>query len=112
MTTRTSSGKGIYYGWYILAVSFLILFLGLTLRQSFGIFFKPIQEEFQMSRAALSLPVSLSLILFGFAQPVGGLLITRFGSRKVITFGVILTGIAIIGCTSFWWGRCRSTPRR
>jgi sugar phosphate permease len=104
--TKTSPSRGIYYGWFILGVSFLILFLGLSARQSFGLFFKPIQDEFQVTRAVLSLPVSLSLILFGVAQPIGGLLINRFGSRRVITTGGLLTGIAILGMSqiSSIWG--------
>ncbi len=106
MTTRTSSGKRIYYGWYILAAVFLFRLFGGSLRQSFGIFFKPILEEMDMSRAMLSLPVALSLILFGISQPIGGLLINRFGSRTIITLGVALTGIAIFGMSQIHsiWG--------
>lgn len=95
--SKSSPEKGIYYGWNILAITFLILFIGLSFRQSFNVFFKPIQEEFEISRAALSLPVSISLILFGVAQPLGGILISRFSSRKIITFGVMLTGLAVFG---------------
>jgi sugar phosphate permease len=106
VTTRTSSGKKIYYGWYILAAVFMFRLFGGSLRQSFGIFFKPILEEMDMSRAMLSLPVALSLILFGVSQPIGGLLINRFGSRTIITLGVALTGISIFGMSQIHsiWG--------
>jgi sugar phosphate permease len=100
-----SSGGRVYYGWTILAVTFAMLFFGSTIRQSFGLFFKPILAEFQMSRAALSLPIALSLILYGVSQPIGGLLIRRYGSRAIITIGTILTAIAILGMSqisSFW----------
>lgn len=102
---KSSSGR-FYYGWYILAVSFLMLFIGMTVRQSFGLFFKPILEEFQMSRAALSLPISLSLILYGASQPIGGLLIRHYGARSVIVAGTVLTAFATLGMAQInsYWG--------
>lgn len=102
----SSESRPTYYGWYILAATFLVVFMGMSFRWSFGIFFKPMLEEFQLSRAALSLPVSLSLILFGVAQPVAGLLIPRFGSKIIISIGMLLTGIALFGMSqiSSIWG--------
>ncbi len=106
MNVESTPQRGVYYGWFILAASFFILFVTMTTRNSFGLFFKPILEEFGLSRAALSLPVSLSLILFGVSQPIGGLLIRRFGSRAVITFGSVLTAAAVLGMSwiSSVWG--------
>ena len=103
--TQGKTARGIYYGWYVLAAVFMFRLFGGSLRQSFGIFFKPILEEMDMSRAMLSLPVALSLILFGISQPIGGLLINRFGSRTIITTGVAMTGIATLGMSlinSIW----------
>lgn len=104
--TEQTPARGLYYGWYILAAVFLFRLFGGALRQSFGVFFKPILEELDMSRAMLSLPVALSLILFGVSQPIGGLLINRFGSRTIITIGVALTGISTFGMSQIHtiWG--------
>jgi len=105
MTTEKSTSKVIYYGWYILATVFVFRLIGGPLRQSFGVFFKPILDELNMSRAMLSLPVAVSMILFGVSQPIGGLLINRFGSRAIITTGVALTGLSIFGMSrihSIW----------
>ncbi|MBT3821604.1 MAG: MFS transporter [Nitrospinaceae bacterium] len=110
MTTKKSTentpSRGLYSGWYILAVVVLFRLFGGSLRQSFGTFLIPIQEDFNMSRAMISLPVSLSLILFGFSQFFGALLIVRFGSRTIITIGVALTGLAIFGMSQIHsiWG--------
>ncbi len=106
MASEKKSAGRIYYGWYILAVTFFMLFFGYTIRQAFGLFFKPILEEFHMSRATLSLPISLSLILYGASQPIGGLLIRRYGARAIITIGTAMTGIAIFGMSqiSSIWG--------
>ena len=105
-TNENILSRSIYYGWYILAAVFLFRLFGGALRQSFGVFFKPILEELDMSRAMLSLPVALSLILFGVSQPIGGLLINRFGSRTIITIGVALTGLSTFGMSQIHtiWG--------
>ena len=105
--TRTASPlRRIYYGWFILAACFAIMFLAVATRNSFGIFFKPILEDFKLSRAALSLPVALTLILFGVSQPIGGLLIRRFGARTVILWGSVLTSVGFLGTSwaSSLWG--------
>ena len=98
--------KKIYFGWFVLAGAFILIFMGMSARQSFGIFFKPMMEEFQLSRAALSLPASLALILYGISQPIGGLMINRFGAKKVVAFGSLITTIGVLGMSqiSSVWG--------
>ncbi len=97
MTSETPSREPLYYGWIIVAACFLIVGVSAVVRNSFGLFFKPILAEFGLSRAALSLPVSFSLLLFGIAQPIGGHLAGRYGARAVIGLGALLTGAAILG---------------
>ena len=97
MASETPSREPLYYGWFIVAACFLIVGVSAVVRNSFGLFFKPILAEFGLSRAALSLPVSFSLILFGIAQPIGGYLTGRYGARAVIALGALLTGAAILG---------------
>ena len=52
---RTSRKQGLYYGWYIVGASFLILFSNSGLMYSFGVVFKPIVTEFGWGRGAVSL---------------------------------------------------------
>ena len=63
---------------------------------SFGVFFKPLSEEFNWSRAEVSLAFSLSLLVLSTALPVVGRLVDKYGARKVILpfaarFGLTLT---------------------
>ena len=88
-------GASIYYGWFILATSFYLLFIGYGLRHTFGVFFKPILAEFQFDRATLSLAFSINLLAYGFSQPLAGRLSDRFGARFVIFGSVLLTGTAM-----------------
>ncbi len=103
--SRTASSSKTYYGWYILAGCFTMMFLGMATRNSFGLFLKPMLEDFQISRAALSLPFSLCLILYGASQPLGGLMIRRYGAKNVIIWGSVLTTLSMLGITqvdSLW----------
>lgn len=96
MSENTSPSR-IYYGWFILAGCFTMMFLGLATRNSFGLFLKPMIEDFNLSRAALSLPFSLCLILYGASQPLGGLLMRRWGPKTIIIWGSVLTTISMLG---------------
>ncbi len=94
---QDSAPKKIYYGWYILAGCFFMMFLGLATRNSFGLFLKPMIADFNISRASLSLPFSLCLILYGASQPLGGLMMRRWDPKTVIIWGSALTTIAMLG---------------
>jgi MFS family permease len=57
---------------------------------AFGLFFKPLQEEFGWSRTLLSSASSLSFFMMGVLAILGGRMNDRFGPRIVLT----VTGIA------------------
>ncbi|MCE2451326.1 MAG: MFS transporter [Nitrospinae bacterium] len=95
--SANASPKKTYYGWYILAGCFFMMFLGLATRNSFGLFLKPMIADFNISRASLSLPFSLCLILYGASQPLGGLMMRRWDPKTVIIWGSALTTIAMLG---------------
>lgn len=62
---------------------------------STGLFFEPLTREFGWSRTILSSGPSISSILTAVLGPFLGALIDRFGSRKVVLPGLILTIISI-----------------
>lgn len=77
--------KKLFYGWYIVAACFIILmlFVGSGF-YSFSIFITPIEDEFGWSRGAISLTMSIFLVISGLMGPVVGRIIGRFGPRKVM----------------------------
>ena len=93
--TKELFGRNVYYGWFILATSFYLLFIGYGMRHTFGIFFKPILEEFHLDRATLSLAFSINLLAYGFTQPLAGRLSDCFGAKFVILGSVILTATSM-----------------
>lgn len=82
----------IFYGYIIVVCTFLTLLVVLGGNGFFGIFFKPVSEEFHWSRAATAAAFSLNSLLGGFAGMIMGKLNDRFGPRLVVTLCVILVG--------------------
>lgn len=85
-----SKRGGLYYGWIVLAVAYLIMFFTAGVSQAFGVFIKPMTEEFGWDRSTLSLAVSIFAITSAIIPPVAGRAADRFGPRAVLTIGVAL----------------------
>jgi MFS family permease len=88
-----SSRPAIFYGWVILATTFLIALVTVGGRSAFGVFVVPMSEEFSWSRSTISLAAALGFLVNGLSQPFVGRLFDTLGGRKVIlaslaTFGV------------------------
>jgi MFS family permease len=95
--TGRPNGK-IFYGWWIVLVAAVGLFMGYgpIVSFTFGVFFKPLSQEFGWSRAQVSLAFSLSLLVMSVAFPLVGRLVDRFGARKIIVPSVLLFGLGLM----------------
>ncbi|OFW30770.1 MAG: hypothetical protein A3J28_03180 [Acidobacteria bacterium RIFCSPLOWO2_12_FULL_60_22] len=100
------SRKGrLHYAWVVLATVAIVLFAGGGVRSSFGVFIRPLEEEFGWSRTSLSLVASLSLFLYGAVGPLVGRFADRWGPRSVLAAATILLGLGTLGSatvTSLW----------
>jgi len=63
---------------------------------SFGVFFKPMLNEFGWTRAETSGPYSLYMISYGVFCIVGGKLCDRFGPKLVVTFCGLISGLGYL----------------
>jgi sugar phosphate permease len=82
--------KRIFYGWWIVLATNLICLLGFgTWLYSFGVFFKPMMNEFGWTRAMTAGAASLRSIEGGVAGPVVGWAVDKYGARRVITSGIV-----------------------
>jgi len=86
----------LFYGWILILAGFGLNGIIHGIRYSFGVFFKSLSGEFDLSRAATSGISSLYFVLcavFGF---LGGLLIDKYGPRKIMIPMSILTGLSLV----------------
>src|SRR6201993_3477480 len=77
-----------YYGWVVVALSFLANLTIAGIRSAPSVLIHPLEAEFGWSRTAVASAASLNLLFYGLAAPVGGWLIDRVGPRRVI-FGCL-----------------------
>ena len=82
-----ASRPTIFYGWIIVAATFLIALVTAGGRNAFGVFVVPMSEEFGWNRSTISLVAALGLLINGLSQPLLGRLFDRFGGRRVILAG-------------------------
>jgi MFS family permease len=80
-----------FYGWKVLSVTAVMYFAmtGLLL-YSFPVFLPFLCEAFGWSRASVSWANTLAMIVIGFAGPLAGMFIGRYGPRLAIVIGNIL----------------------
>lgn len=93
-TTNTESR--FFYGYIVVAASLLIILLTYGMRTSFGVFFKPMINEFDWTRALTSGAVTLSMLMQGLWGILMGRVNDRFGSRLVITLCCFLSGAGLL----------------
>jgi MFS family permease len=82
-----------YYGWFIVALSFLANLTAAGIRSAPSVLIHPFEAEFGWSRTAIASAASLNLLLLGLFAPLGGWLIDRIGARRVI-LGCLSTIVA------------------
>jgi MFS family permease len=82
-----------YYGWFIVALSFLANLTAAGIRSAPSVLIHPFEAEFGWSRTAIASAASINLLLLGLFAPLGGWLIDRIGARRVI-LGCLSTIVA------------------
>jgi MFS transporter, OFA family, oxalate/formate antiporter len=97
--------KRVYYGYLIVAAGFFVSVATWGTLYSFGIFFKPVLEEFGWTRAMTTGAYSLAVIVSGAGNIIIGKLTDRFSPRLVISiFGLLVSaGYVLMSRLSTLW---------
>ena len=98
--------RALYYGWFVVGASFLMLLLSVGIQSSFGNFLKPMSAEFGWDRATASLPAAVGILMNGLFQPFVGRIVDRIGPRRVITLSMLLLAVstaALAATPGIWY---------
>lgn len=97
--------RRINYAWIIVATGFTVLFFSSGSRFAFGLLLKPMSEDLELSRSALSLAATCFMIVGAVTMPFVGGLVDRFSVRAVIAIAVVIAsvGIGLMGLAQTQW---------
>ncbi|HEV2574846.1 MAG TPA: MFS transporter [Beijerinckiaceae bacterium] len=115
LSTRLAAsltGRGIYYGWVVAAVTFLTMLVTAAAVGAPGVLIVPLEKEFGWQTAEISSALAIRLLLFGLMGPFAAAFMNRFGLRRVILVALSLIGggmLASLAMTKVWqlillWG--------
>ncbi len=87
-----------FHGWWVVLICAFGVLLGPIpiVVLSFGVFLKPLAQEFHSGRAAVSLAFTLHNAGTAVGLPFAGQLVDRFGARKVVIPGTVLVGLILL----------------
>lgn len=71
--------------------------LAMGLRNSAGLFLAPVTAAHAWTASGFALAIALQVLINGASQPLWGQLADRIGGRRVIMFGALLQGLAVVG---------------
>jgi len=91
--------RGIYYGWVIVAVMFVTLFISLGFRFSFGVFYSAILDESGWGRAETASVVSAAMLVYACTAALSGYLFDRLGARVLFPMGALCMGSGLVLCS-------------
>src|SRR4030042_5294269 len=87
-----------FYGWVVVGISLVSTLLIYGMRHCFSVFFPYILDEFGWNRGSTAIMLSLNILTYGFLAPVAGSVGDRWKPRKVMPIGLIVLGLATVGC--------------
>jgi MFS family permease len=92
---QSNAKPRIFYGWYIVAVSFLIMAITGGSGATFPVFLVALTNEFGWSQAGLGGTVSVGMIVGGLVTPFWGNWTDRSGARVVVVTAAIVAGLSL-----------------
>ncbi|CAM3933156.1 MFS transporter [Cohnella lubricantis] len=104
MKSSVTRGKW-YYGWVVIAVTFLTLLVSAGIRSMPSLYMEPFEDEFGWSRGGISGVLSIGIFLYGMVGPFSASLLERFGVRRMtlISLAVLAAGLSVTPWMTELW---------
>lgn len=97
--------KKLHYSWIILFVTFVSIIVAGIIRSSSGLFIIPFEEQFNWSRATISLAFAVGLFMYGFSGPFMAAFVEIFGLKRMMMYSMALLacGLALTFVMTAQW---------
>jgi len=82
--------------WIALLCGAAIVTIAMGLRQSFGLFMRPVELELGVGRESFGLAIAVQNLILGLAQPFVGALADRHGAGRVAAAGGLLYALGLV----------------
>uniref|UniRef100_A0A8C6V1Z6 Solute carrier family 16 member 7 n=1 Tax=Neogobius melanostomus TaxID=47308 RepID=A0A8C6V1Z6_9GOBI len=84
------------WGWVVVFAAFISIGFSYAFPKSLTVFFKEIQEYFDVSYSEIAWLSSVMLASMYAAGPISSILVNRYGSRPVVMVGGLLVGLGMV----------------
>ena len=93
------------YRWIILTIGFVVLFFNGGSRSALGLMLKPMADDLDWSRSALSLGITVYMVVSALAMPFVGRLADRYDLRWIMGAGAAIgaVGLGLMSLVSAPW---------
>ena len=98
MSKEAKSPK-IFYGWFVVAACFAMILVAGGNLWTFGVFFKPLQNEFGWSRTLVSSGSVAFLIGHAVSLATAGRLVDKYRPRPIVLASALLVGFGLFLCS-------------
>ena len=99
MSTNLDTSHAIYFGWYVVAATFVLLFAGFGCAYAFGAFFVPLEKDFGATRAQVSAVFSNAIALVFVTGAFSGPLADKIGPRATAIGGSLMLASGLFACS-------------
>ncbi len=86
----------VFYGWVVIIASLIVGLASFGMRYSFGVFFKSIESDFELTRTAISSIFSAHMVVASVCSVLGGWALDKYGPRKVTFLMGMFTGLSLL----------------
>jgi MFS family permease len=93
---KDKSAPGIFWGWYIVGAAFFVLAINYGSRYCFGVFVKPLAQDYGWSRSVISLGASLNMFVYPACAVAIGRMVDRIAPRWIVTGGAVIAAASFI----------------
>lgn len=81
--------------WVIILTCATIAGIGMGVRQSMGLYLKPLSDDLGLGREAFSMAIAIANIVWGITAPFSGAVSDKYGTGRVVVFGAVTTVVGL-----------------